>query len=283
MQKSPITKKALLFSLLFSIFITGVLFIFHLGKNSTIVVFCDVGQGDGTYIRIQNKIDVIVDAGPDNGTMLSCLGKYMPFFDKQIEIAILSHPQSDHYGGLKSIIERYKIKQLYVSDRDNSNKSFSELLQKIVRQQGQISVMRAGQYISALDSNFYFYWPPSYLISKNGFSIIKNSDDNIYSSVFSFTEKGHTILFTGDTPASLIAHSIKNTHVSPFILKVSHHGSKNGTSQELISLAHPFLAVISVGKKNTYGHPAKEVLAIFQALKIPVRRTDEEGDIIIRL
>jgi len=71
--------------------------------------------------------------------------------------------------------------------------------------------------------------------------------------------------------------------VSPFILKVSHHGSKNGTSQELISLAHPFLAVISVGKKNTYGHPAKEVLAIFQALKIPVRRTDEEGDIIIRL
>jgi len=283
MQKSPITTKALLLSLLFSVLITGILFLSHLGKNSTIVVFCDVGQGDGAYIRIQNKVDVIIDAGPDNGMMLSCLGKHMPFFDKQIEIAILSHPQSDHYGGLISLVDRYRIKNLYISDRENTNISIVKIFQKIINSRGNVSVIRAGQSISALDSNFRFYWPPSYLINKSGASIIKNSDDNIYSSVFSYTEKKSTILFTGDTPSSLLTHIIKSAHISPSIFKVSHHGSKSGTSQELVSFVHPSLAVVSVGKKNTYGHPAKEVLAIFKALKIPIRRTDEEGNIVIRL
>jgi len=282
MHQSPISKQALLFSLLFSVFITGIIVVSHLGKQNTIIVFCDVGQGDGAYIRIQNKIDVIIDAGPDNGMMLSCLGKYMPFFDKQIEIAILSHPQSDHYGGLKSIVDRYKIKQIYISHRDSSNKPFSELLHTIVQQQGQISIIRAGETISVLHDVFYFYWPPSYLINHQGVSLIKNSDGNIYSSIFSFTEKENTILFTGDTPSSLLTHIIKSTHVLPSILKVSHHGSKTGTTQELISLAHPSLAVISVGSKNRYGHPSKNVLDIFKALKIPVRRTDKEGDIVIR-
>jgi len=283
MQQSPISFKAVLFSLLFSVLITGILFIYFLTDNRTKIVFCDVGQGDGAYIRIENKVDVIIDAGPDNGMMLSCLGKYMPFFDKQIEIAILSHPQSDHYGGLKSIINRYQIRNLYISDRKNLDKSISRIFQTVQKHNGIISIIRAGENITVLNSCFSFFWPPSYLVDAMGISSIKNSDDNVYSSVFLFKENNNSVLFTGDTPSSLLTSVVKNTNVSASILKVSHHGSLNGTSRNFVSLAHPSLAVISVGKKNTYGHPSKQVLDIFKALKIPVRRTDKEGDVIIRL
>lgn len=282
MHSSLVSLKTLLFSLMFSLVIIGIIVLLSFRNNRTKIVFCDVGQGDGTYIRINNKVDILIDAGPNNGMMLSCLGKYMPFFDKEIEIAILSHPQSDHYGGLLSIVDRYTINHLYISDRDKLSISFSQLLRKITTNNGVITVIRAGEHFSVLKSRFYFFWPPAYLLGKNGLPNIKISDDNMYSSVFLFKENDNSILFTGDTPSSILTHVVKNTNVSGSILKVSHHGSKNGSSRDFVLLAHPSLAVISVGRKNSYDHPSKGVLKIFKALNIPVRRTDEEGDIVMR-
>lgn len=70
--------------------IVSIIFVESILDKSTKIVFCDVGQGDEIYIRVKNKIDIVIDAGPDK-RMLDCLGKFMPFYDKKIEIAIISH------------------------------------------------------------------------------------------------------------------------------------------------------------------------------------------------
>ena len=98
-----------------TMFITGVVFfllsmffIFFLKHDiRTQVVFCDVGQGDGAYIRTENNIDIVIDAGKSKN-ILTCLGKYMPFYDRKIELVILTHPELDHYGGLIDVFKNYK-------------------------------------------------------------------------------------------------------------------------------------------------------------------------------
>lgn len=93
-----LTKKKVIFGLAFSVVsLFGYFLLFNL-DNRTKIVFCDVGQGDATYIRVRNKVNVLIDAEPDK-RVLSCLGRHMPFWDKQIELIFLSHPNKDHYQG----------------------------------------------------------------------------------------------------------------------------------------------------------------------------------------
>src|SRR3990167_4021962 len=99
-------------------------------NNETKVVFCDVGQGDATYIRIYNKVDILIDAGSDR-KVLQCLGKYMPFFDKTIELAVLSHPQKDNFGGFEYILDRYEIMLFILNPINNSAISFHTLIKKL--------------------------------------------------------------------------------------------------------------------------------------------------------
>ena len=134
-------------------------------NNETKVVFCDVGQGDATYIRIYNKVDILIDAGPDR-KVLQCLGKYMPFFDKTIELAILSHPQKDHFGGFEHILDRYKIILFILNPINNSAISFQSLVNKLQKYKVQLGSKYSGDTIKISDYKITFYWPSrSYLAS----------------------------------------------------------------------------------------------------------------------
>ena len=69
------------------------------------LIFCDVGQGDGIYIRTPTGADIVIDGGKSNGLMLECLSENMPFWDRKIELLFATHPDADHIGGLIEIIE----------------------------------------------------------------------------------------------------------------------------------------------------------------------------------
>lgn len=277
MNPSPITKKSLLFSFLFSTVIILILFCFQFFNKNTIVVFCDVGQGDGAYIRLKNKIDIVVDAGPANNMMLSCLGKYMPFYDRTIEYAILSHPQVDHYGGFMEILKRYKITTLYTLPIKGNSKtlsSFTSLLKK-----NHINTINP----SSGDSLVLPYAQIAFLSPNTSSRGLYAKDENDLSVVTEFTLPSLNILFTGDVSWRILnSLKIKKNNLKT-ILKVPHHGSKYGLSQKFIELADPREAVISVGKHNPYGHPAIKTLDLLKANSIKIRRTDEEGDIIYQL
>jgi len=286
MNPSPVTKKNIILAIFFSLTIIFLITIFQINDRRTKIVFCDVGQGDAAYIRIKNQVDVLVDAGPDR-KVLSCLGKYMPFWDRKIELGILSHPNNDHYGGFPYIVERYKLDRFMTVKTSFTTKSYQQLINKIVKKnivveykiQGDIITFRRG--FARKTPTISFYWPPA---------DFKSYEDNDYSLVFLFQEGEFRALFTGDASPKVLNEIASSSTTSPprndiktNILKIPHHGSKNGLTKKFLQLADPDIGVISVGKNNPYGHPAKKVLELLEAYKVKIKRTDEDGDIVFNL
>ena len=215
--------------------------------DRTTVVFCNVGQGDAAYIRIKNTIDILIDAGPDR-KVLDCLGRYMPFWDRKVELIFVSHNQKDHFGGIDFILDRYKIDAIYlVNDLNSSLQSFRQLREKIINKKIRIEIELAGKTVKFMNDKINILWPNKGLNSNN---------DNDFSSILLFNENNFKILFTGDA-SSFILSRLSHGYIEKVnILKVPHHGSKNGLNTIFLELADPNLAVISVGKNNSYGHPS---------------------------
>jgi beta-lactamase superfamily II metal-dependent hydrolase len=271
-------------------------FFWNAFNQKTKIVFCDVGQGDATYIRIKNKIDVLIDAGPDR-KILSCLGHHMPFWDKKIEIAIISHPQKDHFGGFLFLLDRYKIEKIFLPPLDNPSLSFQILKGKIIKKSIPMNLITDEKNLKLAGDNLVFIWPTAEFLAKNLIFAKKNYTDNIlgkstlddnnFSIVCLFQEEDFKALFTGDA-SPFVLNSIVSKEKSQLIekidlLKIPHHGSKNGLTKKFLMLAKPQVAVISVGKNNGYGHPNEEILAMLEAQKVKIKRTDKEGEIIFKL
>ncbi len=220
-----------------------------------VVVFCDVGQGAATLFQMGSE-QVLIDTGPD-GRVLSCLGRYMPLFDKTIEVIIISHDQRDHDGALPLILNKYTVKNIFgpaLAKQPKTNSRFSEI---------------KAQYSFRFDTCLFS-------IRKSSQSSDKNESANIVS-VFSSSN----VYFISSDISALELYRLMPRETTVF--EVPHHGSKYGLSPLSLSLAHPTLAVISVGKNNVYGHPSTQALAVLKAKKIPFMRTDVRGDIVLPL
>ncbi len=278
LDQSPISVRWIVFLTIVFFLISCLLYgIQLLSPREARVIFCDVGQGDGAYIRTSEGTDIVIDAGPDN-SILSCLGKHMPFSDKTIEYAFLSHPQLDHYGGFLGILRNYHISHFYRSSGDNTAKSFVALKKLLIDRKVDVRVIHAISQLN-LDSSssLTFLWPIAEYMS---------SDLNDYSEIFILSLDGYQYLFTGDTSPSVLS-IIEDIYPTVFsdiaVLKVPHHGSKNGLTANFLKLADPPLSVISVATKNRYHHPSPEVLDYFKALGKKYITTAQQGDIEITI
>lgn len=295
-------QKSLFLIFIFSVVVILIKISFWLDPR-TKVVFCDVGQGDASYIRVKNQIDILIDAGPDK-KVLNCLGKYMPFWDRKIELAIISHPQKDHFGGLLFVVDRYQIDKILLPPVKNDSSSFLSLIKKINLKKIPLLSMTAGLEIKVLNDRIISLWPTEDFVKKN--TVFKplnqlsdqNSSNNIlgtavvdanhFSLILLFQEENYKILYTGDA-SPLVLNSLISQYKNSLdlfnnlkIIKIPHHGSKNGLTESFLELAKPQLALISVGRKNSYGHPAKEILSLLEAKKIKIKRTDEDGNIVFK-
>src|SRR3990167_11048124 len=164
MFESPVKIRDLILFSFFSLMVAFFIFLSSFFDQRTKIVFCDVGQGDAAYIRIKNKIDVLIDAGPDK-SVLSCLGKYMPFWDRKIELAFLSHPNRDHYNGYFFITDRYQIDKFITVDSPIVSKTYKKLLKKISDKNIRVLFKYSGDKI--LLGTIILYWPPKNFMSNN--------------------------------------------------------------------------------------------------------------------
>src|SRR3990170_1813339 len=89
------------------------------------IVFCNVGQGDGAYIRFPDGRDMVVDAGPNN-KIIKCLSSHMPFWDRHINLVLATHPQKDHIGGLPEVLRRFRVDYVLRSDVGADSEIFRE-------------------------------------------------------------------------------------------------------------------------------------------------------------
>ncbi|MFH1536217.1 MAG: MBL fold metallo-hydrolase [Patescibacteria group bacterium] len=276
MQNNAFKKFLIVCSIL--VFVLGGIFLFELSRfndEKLHVFFCDVGQGDGIYIRSPKGIDIIVDGGPDD-KILSCLSNHMPFWDRTIEVVFLTHPHEDHLIGLISVLKRYSVLSFYTENISSKTPAYQELIKTL----GQKKIVRknlaAGDRILLKDGvSFLIIWP-SYSFQSISTENI-DIDANSFSLVELLTYKNFTTLLTGDAASFDIAHIGGVIDV----LKVPHHGSKQNLDKVALQILRPKLAVISVAKNNRYGLPAKETVDLLNQLGIKTFRTDQDGEVEI--
>ncbi|MBM2820575.1 MAG: Internalization-related competence protein ComEC/Rec2 protein [Candidatus Berkelbacteria bacterium] len=237
------------------------------------VYFLDVGQGDSTYIKLPSGKDILIDGGPDN-SVLNQLGKVMDFADREINLVILSHPHADHLNGLLEVLDRYKIDQVWETGVEYPSSTYDSFKEKIKNQNIPDKFVKAGDTIYFGDIKISILYPLSGLEKKtidnlNNASIVNRLDNNKFS-----------ILFSGDLEKD-IQKQLLDKNIFTDVLKVAHHGSENGLSEDFLNVVRPEIAVISVGYDNKYGHPASSVISLLKKYAVKIYRTDQNGTVEI--
>ena len=246
-----------------------VIALFQLPDSNLHIIACDVGQGDAILVTYKN-IQILTDGGPDN-KVLECLGKHIPFWDREIELVISTHPQKDHYFGLIEVFKRYKLDNYLYNDIDSGNLDY-QVLEKVVGGSG-VNVIRpfAGQVIRVGMIYLDILNPPDGFTDPNANNI----------GIVDLLKFGKfKAIFTADVENKISDELSTLSQVEGVnYLKVNHHGSKNGLTQNLLEKLRPVVGVISDGKNNIYGHPHKEILDLLGKYNVKVLRTDEMGDV----
>jgi len=239
------------------------------------LIFCDVGQGDGILLKTPKGDKVLIDGGPDD-SVLSCLGRFMPFYDRNLELMVLTHPQADHMIGLISVFERYDVEKVLRTTAINRTAGFEEFRKAEISEKSQEFQALSDSKIN-LDTNLTaaILWPPP----GNLASVADLNDTGIVLRV-DFGQ--FCALLTADAGNFVWTELSAAGELSPcYLLKVAHHGSKNATNEQFLQSISPKIAVISVGAHNRYGHPHKQVIDELESRKIQVLRTDQKGTIEI--
>jgi len=220
------------------------------------ISFLDVGQGDAILIQTPGGYDILVDGGPSPQAIGRELGRKMPFWDRTIDLLVLSHPEADHLSGLVEVLKTYQVKQVLYPDIPSDSLLFAEWLALIEEKEIKAVIARAGQRIELEDGVVIeVLSPPQLLISGTA------SDTNNNSLALSLKLGDISFLLTGDIGYEGELELISSRNLpQATVLKVAHHGSKSSTSAEFLAVAGPHLAIIQVGADNSFGHPAADVL-----------------------
>jgi len=246
--------------------------ILDLLSRSSFLAFLNVGQGSSVLIY-NPKLQILYDAGPEGFKIISSLNKFIPFYDRTIDLVILSHPDKDHYGGAFALLERFNVRLFVISPFNSEESGYRVLLEKIKKLNIPIITLKA-------DDEIYTSYEKIIVLNPE---IGKFKTDNQNSLVLKINKNNKSFLLTGDIDQKVEKYLIEKYGklINSDYLLIPHHGSKYSSSYEFLKITGNILAVIQVGK-NKYGHPHKEVLERLKSLNKKYWRTDINGDLIIR-
>jgi len=237
--------------------------------------FYDVGQGDAIFIETPKGKQILVDGGPDL-TILEKLGRELPFWDRYIDLVILTHPEYDHIGGLIEVIKRYKVGGILTTGVIRDTAEYKKWTRIIKQENVPIYIAQAGGVID-LGSNIK-------LIILHPFENLSGQEikrTNNVSIVAQLVYKDFELLLTGDIEKKIEKELINSgTNLESDILKVAHHGSKTSTTQDFVNAINPIIAVIQAGKDNAYGHPHNSVLDALSDVTTFINGSDNDIEIL---
>ncbi|MDD5098603.1 MAG: MBL fold metallo-hydrolase [Candidatus Pacebacteria bacterium] len=259
--------------ILFLVDLIAFSFFIELQPKNLTVSFFDVGQGDCILIETPQNHQIIIDGGPKSDVALQKIYSNIPWWDKTIDLVILTHPESDHLRGLFSILDNYQVENIAWTGVDNGDE-IRDQWEKIIYNEGaNVATINKGDKIIASDIVLDILGPQEDLRDKE----VKETNDT--SVVAKLLFKDVSFLFPGDI-SSKIEKTLINENIDVDVLKIPHHGSKYSTSEIFLEKTSPLMAIIQVGK-NTYGHPTEEVLTRLSNSGIKILRNDINGDVKI--
>jgi len=275
------------------LFIGSLLFHMTLSKipNTTEVHFLNVGQGDASLIVTSQLHTVLIDGGPGE-VVLEELGEVLPFFVRDIDLMVLTHPHRDHVEGLIEVLNRYDVRHVLLAGDEYGSSLYREFLKRVRQESAarktQIHFAYADNDIliplasrSALAEEVLLLdvlYPISPIVGK------EFENTNNASVVMRMSQDERTFLFAGDCEKEceeeLLEYYPQNKLKSD-VLKIGHHGSRTSTSPQFLQTISPMIAVIQSGVDNQFEHPHLETLTKLQKTGVQIRRNDLEGRITL--
>ncbi len=233
----------------------------------------DVGQGDALLIRSPEGHVALIDGGPDPVLMSARLGETLPFWQRRVDLLLVTHPDSDHLSGLVPLVENYQVERIVQGGSMGKSSLGTEWQRRL--EAGGIHA----QYVQRGDC---------ILMGETRLRVLHPADDLPYHawdenerSLVVMLEYGRfRMLFTGDIGAQAEAELLNaDADLSATVLKISHHGSNAGSTEAFLAEVAPQVALVSVGAENRFGHPSPAVLERLAAIEARVFRTDTSGTI----
>lgn len=246
----------------------------YAGRLETI--FLDVGQGDAILIKTGAGQNILIDGGPDNSVVYG-LGRYLTFYERTLDLVILTHPDSDHLIGLVEVLKRYKVKKILLTDRVGNTAEYIAWKKAVAEEGAEVILARAGQ-------KFDFDWQTKMTVLHPFEEISLNEMPTNDTSVVVRLDHGkNSWLLTGDLPIEEEEKIVdkEKEFLDVEVLKVGHHGSKYSSGDNFLKAVTPKLAIIMVGEKNRFGHPAFAALERLRKIGAEIERTDQLGDICL--
>ncbi len=200
----------------------------------------------------------------------------MPFWDRTIELVILTHPSADHVTGLVEVLNRYQVKQVLHPDLDFESDIYDEWLRLLKEKDIKCAIAQAGQQID-LGRVVIKVLNPQIPHLTDTESDIDNNGMVLHISMGEVS-----FLLTADMMWQAEFELItQRANLTSTVLKVAHHGSDTSTTPEFLAVVNPQLAVISVGVDNRFGHPTPEVVERLEKKlgSENIYRTDKQGTI----
>lgn len=242
----------------------------------------DVGQGDAYAIHTPDGRWILVDAGPRTDRFDAGRARVVPFLlahgVRRLDAMVLTHPDMDHIGGASAVLEAFDVGTVVDPGLAAGKEIYLGLLGQARRGDVRWIAARRGHVVRIGEIALHFLYPDSA-------SLDGTFDANQVSVAFRLEYRKFRGLFLGDLPAEVereLARAGADDLRAEF-LKVAHHGSRTSTSEALLTAATPSVAVISVGRRNRYGHPDPAVLERLRSRDVRILRTDRDGNVRVRV
>ena len=256
-------------------------FIIYIFPQKLRIFFIDVGQGDSTLIITPDKKTVLIDGGGSDSFDVGEKVLLPYLLDRRIlkiDYVLISHFDTDHCGGILTIMEKVKVKNIIISEQAEHSENYERFKKLMIHKKIRLIEVKKGDKIKiGRYSEFKILFPTSRLLSENPL--------NNNSIVAQFNYNNFKMLFTGDIEKLAEQQILKTekAEIRADILKVAHHGSKTSSIPEFIKAVRPKIALIGVGKNNTFGHPNQQTIKNLENIKCRIYRTDLQGEIIIKI
>ncbi len=231
------------------------------------ISFFNVGQGDAIFIESPTGNQVLIDGGPP-GRLAAPLAKAMPWYDRSIDLVIVTHPDTDHVGGLPMVFERYRVANFMAPGVKGDTGVAREVEYRVAKEGARAVLARRGQTIDlGGGAVLQILFPDRELVG---------GDTNDASIIAKLVYGSTSAMLTGDASEKVEKYlvTLGATTLDSDILKLGHHGSKTSSSEEFLRAVSPELAIVSAGLNNRYGHPHAEVTERLKVLNIPYRETE---------
>ncbi len=238
------------------------------------VYFLDIGQGDAILIKTPYGQNILVDGGPDNA-VIQRLSENLAWWDKKIDLMILTHPHSDHVGGLAGVISRYNVEKILYTGVIHNSPDYTAWLE-IIRDCGIPLIIIDRPQIVKLgeDCRLDILYPMESILGKE-VSNLNNS-----SIIIKLIYKETKFLLAGDIELETEQELLNSkVDLSAQVFKVNHHGSDTSNSQEFLQAVNPDIAVIQVGAENDFGHPSRRVIKRLERMGVKIFRNDLDGTV----